>query len=161
MSLLFFLSLAGVCVVMVLGFQYYQQLHRKNVADQSAQQLGEFLRKQAEEAKHKASQVAIGSFYIEIKKHPDAPARTPPGVSHLAEIELVLDCDEKGTRDYIEAHQPQVRNELTNVFLATDREELMSRDGKKRLKKAVMDRMNQWLPKGTVKDVYITKLTIS
>jgi flagellar basal body-associated protein FliL len=165
MSLLFLLSVLAFFAVGGLGgYRYYQlQKHRDHPlseAEKSAKHLSEFIRRQAEENKRKAGLISLGSFTIELRA-PQGRKKRPYGVFDMAEIELVLDCDSKETRDYIEEHQPQVRNQVTNYFTAIERAELMTQEGKKRVKKSLMERLNLWLPKGKVEDVYITKLLLT
>ena len=54
----------------------------------------------------------------------------------------------------------QVRNQITNVLLPLERDQLLSREGKKKLKKALIERLNVWLPKGKVDDVFFSKLLL-
>ena len=163
MSLIFALSTLGLLTVTGYGIHYGWTLREKSLelseSQKAAQHLSEFLRKQAEEAKLKASLLPLGTFTIELKA---LPSQKPiPGVMNLAEIDLTVESDSKLTRDWIESHLPQVRNQISNVLTASDRNELMSRDGKKRLRRALLEQINSILPRGRAQDIYITKLVMT
>lgn len=164
MSLVFLICLAGSVAVLVVGARRYQVFRqareaRLSGAEETSKHLGEFFRKQAEDARQRASMLALGTFVIEFKPIPDR--KLPPGVMNMAQIDLVLECDSKETRDLLEAQMPKLRNQITSVLVALDRDEVMTKDGKKRLKKSLIDRINLWLPQGKANDVFITRFLIN
>jgi flagellar basal body-associated protein FliL len=161
MALLFFASLAGMLVVFGIGVKSYVQGHVDLHASQKdAAHLSEFFERRAEEAKRKFVLQNLGEYTLELKA-PGGEARKVPGVLNMAEIELVAECDTHETCNYIEEHIPSVRDQVTNVFVAIGRDELISREGKRRLKKNLVDRLNVWLPKGRVENIYFNKLIVS
>ena len=161
----FVLSVLGVAGVLIAGGVHLKELRDQmemqltNTGDQG-RNLGDFIAKQAEEAKRKFSIQSLGTFTIEIKA-PDGQTRRPPGVMNLADLEMAVQCDSKPTCDFVEDRMSQIRNLVTDVFVPMDREELLSREGKHRLKKQIMDKINDWLPRGKIQDLYIDKLIIS
>lgn len=166
MSLLFFASLLGIAVVFGAAVGRYfairrirLELSRSSHVDEGAAHFGEFVRKQAEENKHKSSLMSLGQFTVELKPVPNQ--RPVPGVVNMAEVEFAIECDNKETRDYIEDNLAQARNQVTDVLFDLDREAILTREGKKKLRKALIEKLNLWLPKGKVEDLYFSKLVVS
>lgn len=165
MSALFVVCVAGTILfstwtLVRLKSRLHFEKKKVQVAEASASKnLGEFFRKQHDEAMIKAVMANLGSFTLELKAVPGM--KVGPGANNIAEIEIEAECESKETRLFIEANLPQVKNELTNVFTALDRAELLSRDGKRKLKKQIRDRLNKWLPSGKVVELYISKLIVS
>ncbi len=164
MAFLFLLFLLGTAFVSVLAVQHYlayreKQLQELSLANElQAKRLGDFLKKQSDEAKHRFSTLVLGIFNVDIKPSPDEkPAYR---ATNMAEIEIVLLCDDKETRYYIEENLSQAKNQVTNILTPQTREDLMSREGKKRLKKMIIEKINTWLPKGKVEDLYFNKFVI-
>ncbi len=168
MSFAFLVSSIALVAVITVGVRRWWALGPGNpekIHAQSAQakQVSEFIKKQSEEAKTRAAIVSLGKFIVELKdiEVDGKPVRRTAGVMNLAEVELILDCGERETRVYVEEHMPEVRNQITNVLIPLDREEIISRDGKKRLRKRILDRLNSWLPHGKVQDVVFNNLIVS
>lgn len=163
-SLLFFASLFGVGWIIFITAEHYarqraRELRQALSENDQARHLNEFFKKQSEEAKQKTSTVTIGSFTIELKDLPNQ--KNIPGVMNMAEIEMVLECDGKDTRVFVEKNLDLVRNQVTSLLFAMDREELMSKEGKRRLKKIIQERLNGWLPSGRIEDLYFSRLVVS
>jgi flagellar basal body-associated protein FliL len=162
-AILFVVSLCGIVFVMGLaGVHVWED--RKNIQVQMNQSeqgknLDEFIKKQAEEAKKKYSMQTLGTFTIQLKTiEGQKPA---PGVMNLAEIEVQAKCDEVETCQRLEEGSAQVRNEITSSLGPMDRDVLLTKEGKSRLKKKLLDRLNAWLPKGKIEELYFSKLVIS
>lgn len=162
MSALFLASLIGLFLVSGVGIHRYREMQRIRGSakeEETARNLGEFLKKQAEEARQKASLLDLGVFSIELRA---SKGQKPiPGVVNMAEVEITLECDSKQTRELVERNQAKVKSAVTNALTAVERAELMSRDGKKRIKKSIIDRINESLPSGKIEEVYFTKLLLS
>ncbi|MBL7715290.1 MAG: flagellar basal body-associated FliL family protein [Bdellovibrionales bacterium] len=124
-----------------------------------SEEVGDFLDRQAEFARRKASTIDLGEFTFDVKHRPDEPK--PKGVFGMAVVTLMAECDAKETCQILEEQIPIVRNHVLNALSNIEREELLSRDGKKKVRKAVMDRINTWLPRGRVDQVYVTKLVVA
>lgn len=162
MSVVFMCSLVGVVAVAIIGFRewrYARSHHGPTQAQLDAKHLGEFLSKQAQEAKHKASMLAIGTFTIELRPMPSAKAI--PGVMNLAEIDLTIQTSDPAARDWIEENLPRLRNQITNILTATERTELMSKEGKVRLRQTIIERANEIIPNGRIDAVFITRLVLT
>jgi flagellar basal body-associated protein FliL len=162
MSLMFMVSLMSAVVVMGISANRFIA-HRKAVklleARLAAQQLKEQELLRQEESKRQVNTVSLGSFTLEIKPEPPV-RRGGMGIVNMAEVELVLLCDSEETCEHISRHKVQVRNQLTQVFLPLDREEVMSKEGKRRIRAAVVKKLNSWLNHGKVNDLYFSKLII-
>jgi flagellar basal body-associated protein FliL len=166
MSLLFLLSLAGLIVVVMIGTQRYWGAKRKiqlALAERRAQKMTEQLRKDSDAAEQRASMLNIGTFSVELKS--SVPRTSSGRVFNTAEVDVVLQCDSSETRSYLDEHIVEARNQLTNVFTAIDREEFLTRDGKKKLKREIARKLNAWisqaLPHAKVQDVFFSKLLMS
>jgi flagellar basal body-associated protein FliL len=162
-AMLFIASLCGIALVVVLAGVHFYEV-RKELRDQMSQSeasknLDEFMKKQTEEAKKKFTMQALGTFTIQLK--PIEGQRAGPGVMNLAEVELQARCDEKETCDSLKDGMAQVSNEITTALGPMDRDDLMTKEGKLHLKKRILDRLNAWLPKGKVEDLYFSSLVIS
>jgi flagellar basal body-associated protein FliL len=164
MSVLFILSSVGFCMVLGIAVsRFVKQSHflkeSSSTESATAKNLADFIQKQAGEAKRKSTVLALGSFTLELKK---TEGQKPVlGVLNMAEADIVIECDSKETCDYLYYSMPKVRSEISNVFVALDREELMSKEGKKKIKRAILDKLNHWVPSGKVENVYFSKFIIS
>ena len=128
-------------------------------SDEQAKNLGEFFAKQSNINAARLATVAMGSFVVELKELPDQ--KKIPGYMNMAELEIILECDTRVTAIFIQDHLLQARDQITNIFVATDREQFLSSEGKKRLRRAMVEKLNAWLPKGKVRELYFNKLLIS
>ncbi len=164
MARLFFLSCVGLGVVTTVAFQRYRLLQFAGTSigpDQGAQatSIADFVRQQADEARRKSTLFRIGEFVLELKR---LPAQVDvPGVMGLAEVELVAECDDPDTCRYIQDHAVQIQNVVASLFTALDRDELLSREGKRRLKKRIVEKINWWLPRGKIENIFFSKLIVS
>jgi flagellar basal body-associated protein FliL len=165
MATLFLASLFGAITVLGVSFYHIRQYYRDqaqglSAEDEEKRRIGEFMKKRSEEGKQRYNSLNLGKFVVEIAPVPDAP--TPPkGVMQLAEIEFVAQCDDKDTCFYIEDHMVQAQNEITDALNVLNREEVLSHVGKRRIRDAVRARLNRWLPKGKVEDLFIPSMIIS
>ena len=163
MAWVFVAALGGaVLVVSIAGSRYWHHwsaLHSERRAVQLHEEamLSGFLKKQADLMHRKRVMLPLGSFTLELRQ----PAGGTPANLNLADVEIVVECDTKETRTYLEDNLAQARNQVTNVFVAIDRGELLSADGKARLKKSLLDSLNASLPKGRIENLYISKLVLS
>jgi flagellar basal body-associated protein FliL len=162
---LFFASVVGLALVTaVAGHRYWGHIKdlRARAARITRQQkavLAEFLRMRSEIAKRKNSTLLLGGFNVALQ--PDSGSRTPSSSYRLAEIEVVVECESKETRDFLEENIERARNEVTNTFVNVDRQELMSQEGKARLKRALQERLNLLLPKGHVESIFFSKMVLT
>jgi flagellar basal body-associated protein FliL len=161
MTLIFFLSLVGAIGVSGIAIQrtwHIKKQLRLLEEQKKARILQELAEKEDEEKRRKDSVLSLGSFTLELK----AVGSQTYGVGaiNMAELEMVLFCDQVDTKEYLEQHKIQARNQMTNLLVAIDREELLSQDGKKRLKTSILKKLNSWLPRGKVEDLYFSKLIL-
>lgn len=100
----------------------------------------------------------LGAFGVALK---DVPKSKPlRGVVNMAELVIVVECDSKATCDHVETYQVQARDIVTAVLEPQDREDLMSLDGKERLKSTIADRLNAWLEHGQIRKVFFSSFVI-
>lgn len=168
MSIFFFLSFFGVITLSVMVIQRNSRLESERLARMEAEakdsaERGEEAallggRESADHA-HSSSMLNLGLFTIALKP---VKERTKTGsFVNMAEVELVAECDSKETHDYLEENLAQARNQLNGVFLSVDREELLTREGKRKLKKRILELINGWLPNGKVRSIYFSKLIVA
>ena len=183
---IYWLSILGVVVSSVWGYQRVQRIiDERDAAKELAALIAEApempieawakfegiegarrrmleLRDKARDRDIKDRTYSLGEFTLELAPVPGAqPYR---GVLQQAEIEIMVECDSVPTCAYISKYLPVVRNQVTNVLTPLDRREILTRDGKRRLKKAVIDRLNAWIGTaqgGAIRQVHFTKLLLT
>ena len=158
-SFFFFIVVLIALTIPVVSLRRHfhrKALEQKRVADIMMERDMADWKKESEVEKRRDSIVTLGSFVVELKKLPNQP-RNSLSVG-LAEVEIVLLCDGKKTRDSILESMVQIRSHLSDVLTAMDREELLSKEGKRRLREMLRKDLNNWLPEGKVQEVYIPKL---
>lgn len=100
----------------------------------------------------------VGSFSVELKPIPGKTG--PQGLIDIAEINIVIICDEPKTCKYIEDNLSRARDQMINVFIQVDRDRLLTTNGKLEIKRAILQRLNSWLPEGEVKNVVFTDIIV-
>ena len=163
MARFFFLSCAGLAGVLTLA---YVELQRSGFnlgfkggeeMDQ-AKSLEKFFSKQRDAALLRVITLKIGKFKVELLPAPGQEKML--GVVNMAEVEIVLECDRKDTCKYMEDNLPKVRDQIASMLTAVERNEILSPEGKKRLKRGILRRVNLWLPLGKVKNLFFTNLVV-
>jgi len=171
MSWLFILSLMGALVLLVFaGLRFFQgvQEKRKIQAERdAAKTMSEFLSRQAEERRRRVFSSNLGEFTFELSQggqregeESESESSKTLGVTGLAEAEIIVECDTAETCEWIDRTLPAVRHEVTLALTEVSREELIQKDGKRRLRKAIVDRLNQSLPRGRVVNAFFGRLVI-
>lgn len=156
----FWINVFCATLVLGLGVRQIASLFGPTAAEIEAARVAEELRLQKEEAqRQKEALFNMGTFTIELKYAPGQEKH--PGLMNVAEIEIVAECDTGETCSYIEEHLMRARDEMTNVFVPIDRQELLSKNGKRELKQNLIDAINRWLPSGTVRNVHFMKLVVT
>lgn len=161
MALGFFMAIMGIGALTLVGGKYFRRWDepaKENFADAQARNLSRFIAKQKGAHEKFMATTSLGSFLVQLKK---PEGRIPAHVLNMAEIEVALVCDSQATCDAVDSEKIQLRDQITRIFLEMSREDLMSLDGKRTLKEEVLRRLNAWIKKGEVRDVYFTKLIIS
>lgn len=160
-SFLFFVSLAGIVTVTTL---YSTRLWRayslrpspKKKTEES--KMIEAVRKEAEEAKRKGNAFNIGTYKIQFSP---VTEKLLPGETNMALVDIVVLCDSVQTREFLEPRIVQIRNQIYNALTPIDREEFVSKDGKRKLKALLIKKINELIPHGKIDDVYFSKLLMN
>ena len=150
----------GVVTVLYVLRQRKHPVHREwtTLAEQG-DELKRMMEHSALEAARVASLINLGSFIITLKPGPEGQAARH--VQDLADVEFTLACDTPETRAYIEANGDQFKDQINQALIGIDRGMILTRDGKKQLKKMLMKKLNDALPEGKVVDIFFTKLLVS
>jgi flagellar basal body-associated protein FliL len=164
MTVVFWLSLASLIGVGVYSIQYFNRAAQERQAHSATAEgedsnLNSFLQHQADEARRKEATLILGDFDIELK--PGSKQVGIPGAMNMAQVEIVLECDSKETVDYLNDHMEKVRDQISSILVAIDRERLLSRSGKNELKRVIQERLNSWLGSQKIKMVYFSKLLLT
>lgn len=155
MAVIFTLSALGTLTTLGLMYQRFFG----TPAAPAVSPVEEFVDDQVQSHHMPGTMLKLGIFDIEIKDS-TRPARMPQGWG-TAEILIVIECGSKETCDYIQDYIQKARDEITTVLTVMERQELLSPEGKARLKKQLLDRLNGWLKRGKVENMYFTRLVIS
>jgi flagellar basal body-associated protein FliL len=158
MSRFFVLCLVGIAAVLATsGVRYYRLRSLQRQIQAEKKEMNENLQKQAEALKQKNITADLGRFNIDLAE--PGPGQKKVSMDfHVAEIDLVAACDSKETCQFIENHLAAARDQVVQLVAAVERDDLMSRDGKAQLRKAIQDKLNSWVPQGKVVDVFISRL---
>jgi flagellar basal body-associated protein FliL len=105
------------------------------------------------------AQAYVGVFTVELK--PPGGRKSPPGVLNIAEIEITMQCDSKETCTWVESHLNEVKDRVASVFIAFDREEVLSLPGKREMKTEIRRQVNALLDHGEITDVFFVRLIIN
>lgn len=164
MALLFLVSVAGLILTLVLGaIRFFARSPDAPVelthVEQDAKKISDFVQKQVDLSKQRASFLQLGTFTIELKAVEGA--QQARGVLNMAEVEIYVQCDEAKTRDYLFSHQAQMRDHVTKVLPVMDREELLTREGKKLVKNRIKKELNEFIPSGEIIDVHFSRLMLN
>lgn len=160
-SILFFLASFLICVIPLIALDRY--FHKRSVV---AQKKAKILmqRALAEEEKksliekRNESRISLGSYVVTLKDRPNQSHYSK--IENLAELEIVVVCDGKETRDFMAASKVRVRSHLLSVLTTLDREELLSKEGKKRLREMLKRSLNDWLSEGKILELYFSKVVV-
>ena len=165
MTWFFWLSILAALLTIVAGIGYWAELRKQRLILQQEQEASrkveEDLERQGRETELKGRVMNLGSFSLELKKVEGQ--RANQGVMQMADLDIWAVCDTPETCSYIEDHSNEAKNQVTNALTPLDRNELMSRDGKRRIKKAICDRLSKWLGQsrgGQVQQIWFSKMTV-
>jgi|GEM_PF-4515254 len=167
MTWVFLGSVLGAFVLLgAAAHRFYQGVaeRRKVEAERdAAKTMTEFLTRQAEERRRRVFSSNLGEFSFELSQgggRDGESAPQPLGVTGLAEAEIIVECDTAETCEYVDKSLPVIRDQVTAALTEVDREELIHREGKQRIRKAIVDRINQVLPRGRVINAFFGRLVI-
>lgn len=124
--------------------------------------------------------ISLGEFSLELRpreetaeiaSNPDLKGRAYKDHMNLATLEIVVECETVAACELLSAQIVQVRDQLVLMFSGLERDVLMSKDGKAKLKAAIQERLNTWLdqhqekvgdqPGGKVEAVHFTQLIMT
>jgi hypothetical protein len=158
----FFSTLLGVIafgfflVVGVKRFSGYMQQKALIRAQEDAEYARKLNELSAPMHRH-LSEITLGEFKLPIRS--DKP--TDFGTKNMGMAEVVLLCDSPETRKWIQENIPVVRNEVLKAFSPMDREELLTKDGKLKLKNLIIKKLNAFLPEGTIQEIYFPRFVLA
>lgn len=162
MSALFILSFAGAIYVVATAWNRHTTARNERLTREHAFRSAEaeaLAKKLGDEEKLRSSIVTMGRFTLELNPLPGQ--KLSHGIMNMAEVEIVLLCDSKKTREFVESHYTYARSLMVTALVAMDREELLSHDGKKKWKSILMKVLNHWLKDGEVVDLYFARLIVN
>ena len=163
MSAVFFLCIVGILALLFTMTSYGWHVRKANLLAKAvivAQHQKEIDEKASEEERKKGSVLSLGMFLLELKPFTtEEVAKDPP--SNMAEIEIVIVCDTQRTRDYINDNMVLIRNHLTNILAPVSRDDMLSPEGKRHLRETLRRKLNGWLKKGEIRELYFPKLIVS
>jgi flagellar basal body-associated protein FliL len=174
MALLFVLSLIGVLAVGAISTRRYLK-YRKIAQERAARMkkkepcvemscafsaMEELAKKNAALAEIKASTVNLGEFEIGLVGLGDGR----PGRSGMRlELEVAIEFDSGDTGRWVSSSLAPARSELVGSvgsLTGLTREDLMTPEGKSKVRERIRERMEKWLPSGKVKGIYFSKFLL-
>ncbi|MGE0616182.1 MAG: flagellar basal body-associated protein FliL [Bacteriovoracia bacterium] len=156
MSVFFVLSLVGALATTAVATHL---ILSRSKGEKHGEQLGKFLNKQKEAAEHRIHTFEMGKFLVEVTP-PEGAGRPAPGIVNMAEIVIVIECEEKSACTYVENHLTQARDQVATAFTALEQADLMTILGKQKLKAKILQKLNSWLPGGKIRRVYFSNVII-
>jgi flagellar basal body-associated protein FliL len=158
MTAVFYLSILGFALSAGFGLHLWKtarQAGKLAQPDPVRQQLGKFLEQQGAEDGPKRSTANLGIFTVEVKKaEGDVSARQ-------AELEIVAECSSKKACDAVEGNLIRVRDEVSSVLVGWTRDEYLSLEGKRKIRVAIIERLNKWLVGGKVVNLYFSRFILT
>ena len=175
MGFLFFFSLLGVVATARYAKDYFAEL--RDAAEKDERERISRIHERGEEEHvdegetnlkiYNKIMADLGAFYMETKPA-QGKGYTSMGNLSVAEIHIAVLCEgsaKEATRtcDYIRENMTQAKDSVTTILLPIERELLLSIEGKKQLKRDVLEKLNEWLrsgrhPVGRVKEAYFYHL---
>jgi len=166
MSWIFFISVFAVLLSMAgLAKYWFANRERLNAEMLAIEKKAAEERTRAEELKRSREPPpyqSLGTFTLELREQ-EGVAKSS-GL-RAAEMEIVVACSEVGACDWIKSHLDLSRGELGSLFTPTDREKLLSPNGKKAFREEIRDSLNRMLEErgisGTVIEVLFPRFIVS
>ena len=120
----------------------------------------QLVEKQNSKSHHEATTLNLGVFTFDIDNKEEVRLVRAPTSFHLAEMEIVVQCEQAESCNYLQDHSAQARDRVTIILTHMQRQELLSKEGKVRLRRLLIDSLNQLIPSGRVTELYFSKLLI-
>ncbi len=160
MTFLFWISLVGLIASIATTIMVF---HQRKAAEQAieAAQLQAFDEDEEVREEPKSKIHYLGSYTVSLEAGDDVvrPAGQLAGVN-LIELEVYMECDVEETCEGIKKQNDRVRDQILRNLPAIDREDVLTRDGKRRLREVFMKILNEYLKKGKVRAIYFSKVMV-
>ncbi len=159
MAWLFLVSCLGILFTLRLGWKHL--MHKFETNEKPYEYGADFREYMAHKRKLRELRPVtayVGVFTLELKRPKQV---TPPGILNVAEIEIVVECDDEETSKKIEGSLDIVRDKITSLLVAKDRDELLSLGGKQDLKNEIKKQLNQWLHGEKIHNVFFIRMIIN
>lgn len=176
MSYLFFASLVGVVVALLFIVQTFLGPRPEVHGSHSTKETAQHETKDAHEAadSHAAKDahgkplpiesdsLSLGVFNFDLNF---SQAEKNQSYMKGAELEVTVMCDKGHTCTVLKEALPAVRDKISGLFYRLDKNDLMSKDGKARLRKRIVDAINQMITdsgmtEGKVVDAFFPHLVL-
>ncbi len=161
-ALALFLAILGIVYVVAVK----DRVHPDDLADAARYRL--FMDQQMAITKQGKTSLSLGVFQLEIKrKKSEIPEAHGAGVKLIlppqlmAEFELMAECDLPETCGFFHRNEDLVRSEINAVLVPIDQEEVTSRDGRDKIKKTILQRLNALVPSGRLDGVYFNNFIVN
>lgn len=164
-SIVFFASVLGLVVTLGFGgkYLYARAQVRKAARIEAEREAAEKRAALEEEAKRNRPPLyqSIGFFQLELREKEGMKTAG----NHMAEMEVVVACDEAEVCDWIKSNPDLTRGSLSSLFVPTEREQILSIAGKKAFREEIRDAVNKLLEsrgvKGQVVEVLFPRFILS
>jgi flagellar basal body-associated protein FliL len=107
--------------------------------------------------KRHLSEINLGKFHIAIQSNEQSQFE----IKNMGQIEITLLCNNEDLRNWIDQHKAIMQDQIYKILDIVTREDLMTAEGKKRLKNTLIKQLNEFLPFGIIHDIYFSNLVIT
>lgn len=165
MAVFFFITVIGVLWLTQYTIKYFDYARHSRVVQmahlsEKQKDLKEFLKKQALEFRNTLSYADMGSFQVQMTRHTDSGLPVS-GVLNVADMDLIVECDKTETCEFLKKNVERVRNEIAQVISVVDYEELLSTDGKKKIKREIAVRLSRLAGNQKIETIHFTRLILN
>ncbi len=81
-------------------------------------------------------------------------------VRRYVQTTIVFELNEEKTTEEISQRNPQIRDAIYSILSSYRRDDILDEQGKIRLREEIMNKVNGFLEKGRVKNVYFTQFVV-
>lgn len=118
-------------------------------------------------------QLNLGEFMLELRpRHEEGDGKAyEKDRMNIATIEIIAECNSVEICHFVEQHIVQVRDQMILMLTGLEREVLMSREGKLKVKRALIEKLNHWLGqqgvsekgshKAPIENLYFNRLVLT
>lgn len=164
-SFLFLAFLVATLFTIGVGLRFVaqQQAMRKSEAaknDPELQKARDLQAKKAQDEARKKNTFVLGNFNTSLKT-PMVQGRAGGNQPlNSVELEIVIECDALSTRHYIEENIIPAQHQAASALNELTEADLMTAEGKRKLRRTIMYKLNTWLPKGRVDDIFFSHVVV-